>query len=62
MKCLCCEQLREALDKLSRDVLGSLTLFEPLARREMGNTNYSILIQRAEEARALVGGGENDPQ
>lgn len=48
-------KLREALTKLSNEVLASLPLMEPLARREFGNTNYAILIQRAEEARALTG-------
>lgn len=48
------EHLRTALTKLSNEVLASLPLMEPLARREFGNTNYSILIQRAEEARAVL--------
>lgn len=43
-----------ALTKLSNEVLGTLPLIEPLARRELGNTNYNILIQRAVEARALI--------
>lgn len=47
--------LRLALTQLSNEVLGSLPLVEPLARREMGNTNYSLMMQRAEEARALLG-------
>jgi len=47
-------KLRAALTKLSNEVLGSLLLMEPLARQEFGNTNYNILIQRAEEARALL--------
>lgn len=46
--------LRDALTKLSNEVLASLPLMEPLARREFGNTNYAILIQRAEEARAIL--------
>ncbi len=46
--------LKIALTKLSNEVLGSLPLMEPLARREFGNSNYAILIQRAEEARALL--------
>jgi hypothetical protein len=50
------ERLRDALRKLSNEVLGSLPLMEPLARREFGNSNYNILIQRAEEARALSSG------
>lgn len=45
----------DALAKLSNEVLASLPLMEPLARREFGNTNYAILIQRAEEARGLLG-------
>ena len=48
-------KLRTALTKLSNEVLGSLPLMDPLARREFGNTNYALLIQRAEEARALLG-------
>lgn len=47
-------EMMEALVKLSNEVIGSLPLMEPLARREMGNTNYAILMQRAQEARALV--------
>jgi len=46
--------LLAALTRLSNEVLGSMPLMEPLARRELGNTNYSILIQRAEEARAAI--------
>lgn len=48
------EQLKTALARLSNEVLGSLPLMEPLARREFGNSNYAILIQRAEEARNLL--------
>jgi hypothetical protein len=47
-------RLRESLAQLSNEVLGSLPLMEVLARREFGNTNYNLLIQRAEEARALL--------
>lgn len=47
--------LHGALRRLSNEVLGSLPLMEPLARREFGNTNYNLLIQRANEARALLG-------
>lgn len=43
-----------ALIKLSNEVLGTLPLMEAVARREFGNTNYSLLIQRAEEARVLI--------
>jgi hypothetical protein len=46
--------LRIALARLSNEVLGSLPLMEPLCRREFGNTNYNLLIQRAEEARKLL--------
>jgi hypothetical protein len=48
------EALQAALARLSNEVLGSLPLMEPLARRELGNTNYSILMQRATEARTLL--------
>lgn len=44
----------DALIKLSNEVFGSLPLIEPLARQEMGNTNYAILMLRAEEARAVI--------
>lgn len=47
-------RLRDALLKLSNEVLASLPLMEPLCRREFGNSNYAILIQRAEEARSLL--------
>lgn len=47
------EALRAALQTLSNGVLGSLPLMEPLARQEMGNTNYGLLIERAEKALAL---------
>lgn len=46
--------LRTALVNLSNEVLGSLPLMEALARQQMGNTNYNILIQRAEEARTVL--------
>ena len=49
-----CATMRVALARLSNEVLGSLPLMEPLARREFGNTNYSLLIQRGEESRALL--------
>jgi hypothetical protein len=44
----------QALIKLSNEVLGSLPLMQALCRREFGNSNYNILIQRAEEARAMA--------
>ena len=47
-----------ALIKLSNEVLGSLPLMEELARREFGNTNYNVMIQRAEEARAAIAKAE----
>jgi len=48
-----------ALRYLSNEVLGSLPLMEPLARQEFGNTNYNLLIQRAEEARAALARAES---
>jgi hypothetical protein len=47
-------ELEAGLRKLSNEVLGSLPLMETLARQEFGNTNYTCLIQRAQEARALL--------
>lgn len=49
-----CAAMREALARLSNEVLGSMPLMEPLARREFGNTNYELLMRRAEEARAAL--------
>lgn len=46
--------LLTALIKLTNEVLGSLPLMEPLARREFGNTNYQLIIQRAEESLATI--------
>lgn len=46
--------LREALAKLSNEVIGSLPLMEAVARQAIGNANYTILMMRAEEARALL--------
>jgi hypothetical protein len=48
---IACEAI---LEHLSNEVLGSLPLMEPLARREFGNTNYTILIQTAERAREAL--------
>jgi hypothetical protein len=48
------DRVRVALRYLSNEVLASLPLMEPLCRREFGNTNYNLLIQRAEEARAIL--------
>ena len=48
------QDMLAALIKLSNEVLGSLPLMEPLARREFGNTNYNILIQTAQEARSVI--------
>lgn len=63
-KCAACEMLcisqdaadeiRLALHSLSNEILGALPLLEQQARQDMGNTNYSCLMQRAEEARALL--------
>ena len=52
-------ELAAALTRLSNEVLGSLPLMEPLARREFGNTNYNLIIQRAEEARAALAKAES---
>lgn len=46
--------MRERLLFLSNEVLGSLSIMEPLVRREIGNTNYACLMQRAEEAREAL--------
>ena len=46
--------LLTALIKLSNEVLGSMPIVESAMRREIGDTNYNLLIQRAEEARALI--------
>ena len=46
--------LLSALIKLSNEVLGSMHLAEEAIRQDIGNTNYNLLIQRAEEARAVV--------
>ena len=48
------QELLTVLNKLSNEVLGSMPLVESAMRREIGNTNYNLLIQRAEEARALI--------
>ncbi len=47
-------ELISALRNLSNEVLGSLPLMEPLCRREFGNSNYTILIERATQARELL--------
>ena len=52
---IACEAI---LDHLSREVLASLHLMEPLARREFGNTNYNILITTAERAREVLAQSE----
>jgi hypothetical protein len=46
--------LLTALINLSNEVLGSISLAELAIRQEIGNTNYNVLIQRAEEARAVI--------
>ena len=48
------DALAKALTSLSNEVMGSFPLVEYALRREMGNTNYNILLQRAEEARAAL--------
>jgi hypothetical protein len=53
----------EALARLSNEAMGC-EAFEPELRRVMGNTNYTLLIQRAKEARELLsearGGSSNE--
>jgi hypothetical protein len=57
------EELIGLLRRLSNEVLGSLPLIEELLRQEIGNTNFTILLQRAEEARAaLAEQGEQDAE
>lgn len=46
--------LISAARRLSNEVLASLPLMEPLARREFGNSNYQIMIDRAQEIRNLL--------
>ena len=53
--------LLAALTKLSNEVMGTLPLMEALARQAVGNTNYNILIQRAEEARAVIAKAQPRP-
>ena len=48
------EKAVEALENVSREVLGSLGLFESLVRHEIGNTNYNAMVERAQEARAVA--------
>jgi antitoxin (DNA-binding transcriptional repressor) of toxin-antitoxin stability system len=43
----------EALARLANEAMGC-EAFETQLRRVMGNTNYSLLIQRAKEARAII--------
>lgn len=43
-----------AASRLANEVLGSLPLMEKQSRRDMGNTNYNLLIQRALELRAIL--------
>lgn len=47
-------ELKLALTKLSNEVLACLPLIELQARQDMGNTNYAILMERAQEAKDLV--------
>lgn len=41
----------EAARFLSNEVIASGGLFEAIARRELGNTNYAVMMQRAQEVR-----------
>lgn len=50
-------EMETALGMLANEVLGSLPLMEAEARQAIGNTNYALLIQRAEEARAALRAG-----
>lgn len=54
------ERLRAAASKLAREVKASFELFEPLARREMGNSNYQIIMDDAAAVLALTSTGEQD--
>ncbi|UXN73408.1 Lar family restriction alleviation protein [Devosia sp. A8/3-2] len=51
------ERLRTALSKMANEVFG-LSVFEVELRSVMGNTNWSVLRQRAEEARAALSGSK----
>jgi hypothetical protein len=46
--------LHEALAKLANEVDASISLMEPLCRREFGNTNYQCIMDRVAEARRLL--------
>jgi len=50
--------------KLAREVKASFELFEPIARREIGNTNYKIIIDAADEilAEETSRGKFHDPE
>ena len=48
------ERLRTLLTKLSKEVLGSVQMNEPGMRELIGNTNYAVLVERANEARAAL--------
>lgn len=52
------ENLRVAASKLAREVKASFHLYEPLARREMGNSNFQIIMDAADEVLALTSTGE----
>lgn len=51
------ERLKAALSKVANEVFG-LSAFEAELRSVMGNTNWSVLRQRAEEARAALSGSK----
>lgn len=48
------KRLQEVAGKLAREVKASFELYEPLARREMGNSNYRIIVDAAAEVIALT--------
>ncbi len=48
------ERLKTAATALEREVTASFALFEPLARREMGNTNYNIIVDRCADVRLAL--------
>lgn len=46
--------MQRALHKLSNEVLGCASTFEPELRQYLGHTNFNILVARAEIARAIL--------
>jgi hypothetical protein len=47
-------EAREALVKLSNEVFASIPMADLALRQAIGNTNYNVLMLRAEEARAVL--------